>query len=95
MAHHHASPVQLRTGEWGARVLGQTVKAGDALTVTTRSGSAWDAVVTSVVWQGADAAICQAARALLRCECCGELGQYGVYPFSTYPAAMQRCDDCG
>lgn len=95
MAHHHASPVQLRTGEWGARVPGQTVKAGDELTVVARSGSEWEAVVTAVVWQGHEAAICQTARALIRCACCGEVGRKGDYPFSTYPAEMQRCDDCG
>ena len=95
MAHHHASPTLLRSGEWGARVPSPKLQVGDDLTVVARSGSAWIAVVTAVVWQGPDAAICQTARALLRCECCGEVGQYGAYPFSTYPAAILRCDDCG
>lgn len=95
MAHHHASPIQLKTGEWGARVPTQNVQNGDRLTVVARSGSSWEAVVVGVVWQGPEAAICQTARGLMRCGCCGEVGQKGAYPFSTYPAEMQRCDDCG
>ncbi len=88
MAHHHASPIQLRTGEWGARVPAPNVEVGDGLTVITRSGSAWEATVTSVVWQGADAAICEAAKARLavgpiRCKKCGEVGHKGGCPFST------------
>lgn len=95
MARHHASPIQLKTGEWGARVPAQHVQIGDVLTVVARSGSGWEAVVTGVVWQGREAAICQTARSFMQCVCCGEVGRKGAYPFSTYPAQMQRCDDCG
>lgn len=95
MAHHHARPLQLKSGEWGARVPAPNVRNGDRLTVVARSGSSWEAVVVGVVWQGPEAAICQTARGLMRCGCCGEVGQKGAYPFSTYPAEMQRCDDCG
>ncbi len=52
-----------------------------------------EAVVVGVVWQGPEAAICQTARG----SCVGAAGKWGkgAYPFSTYPAEMQRCDDCG
>ena len=95
MAHHHARPLQLKSGEWGARVPAPNVRNGDRLTVVARSGSSWEAVVVGVVWQGPAVAICQTARGLMQCGCCGEVGQKGAYPFSTYPAEMQRCDDCG
>ena len=31
----------------------------------------------------------------IRCKKCGEDGYKGGYPFSTYPAALRLCDDCG
>lgn len=95
MSHHRASPIRLKTGECGARAPAQNVRHGDRLTVVARSGSSRKAVVVGVVWPGPEAAICQTARGVMRCGCCGEVGQKGAYPFSTYPAEMQRCDDCG
>lgn len=95
MGLHHASPLQLKTGEWGAWVRAPNVRNGDKFIVVARSGSSWEAVVVGVVWQGPEAAICQTARGLMQCGWCGEVGQKGAYPFSTYPAEMQRCDDCG
>ena len=46
-----ASPTRLRDGTWGARVKGRASK-GDRITITTRDGDSWEAVVTRVVWTG-------------------------------------------
>lgn len=69
MAHHHASPMQL---EWGARVPASHVEVGDELTVVTKSGSSWEAVVQGVVWQGFEVALCRTTKANPgRCTACG------------------------
>jgi len=48
-----ATPTRIRTGEWGALVQGRdAVKYGDVVTITTRSGQSWDAVVQEVVYTG-------------------------------------------
>ena len=46
-----ASPIKLRSGEWGARVQGKAVE-GASITVTTRAGKSWQAFVSKVVWSG-------------------------------------------
>ena len=48
---NNATPAKLRTGEWGARVVGD-VAVGDTVTITTRAGKSWSARVTRVVWSG-------------------------------------------
>ena len=46
-----ASPIRLRSGEWGARVQGSAVE-GASIKVTTRAGKSWQAFVSRVVWSG-------------------------------------------
>ena len=46
-----ASPIRLRSGEWGARVQGSAVE-GASIKVTTRAGKSWQAFVSKVVWSG-------------------------------------------
>lgn len=46
-----ATPTKLRDGTWGARVQG-TVQSGDRITITTRAGKSWTAVIARVVWTG-------------------------------------------
>ncbi len=52
-----ATPVKLRSGEWGAKVQGQ-VREGDTVTITTRAGKSWEARVSRVVWHGGGVSIC-------------------------------------
>jgi len=52
-----ASPAKLRNGSWGARVQG-SVQAGDVVTITTRSGKSWQAIVTQAIWSGEGVTIC-------------------------------------
>lgn len=51
-----ATPLKLRTGEWGARCPAD-VKRGDTIEITTRSGRAWLAQVAAVVWTTEDTAL--------------------------------------
>lgn len=51
-AAREARPVKLRDGSWGVRVTvgpGETIGAGEELTVQPRTGKPWRAVVTEVV----------------------------------------------
>lgn len=41
-----ASPIKLRSGDWGAKVEGKAV-GGDPITVTTRAGKSWQAFVSN------------------------------------------------
>ena len=92
MAHHTASPMQLKSGEWGARVPALNVQVGDELTVVTKSGCTWEAVVQGVVWQGPDVALCRTARAHPgRCTQCGRRAIYAPH----HAAMGGLCGDCG
>jgi len=53
----NATPVKLRDGSWGARVLGRP-RVGDEITIIANSGKTWTATISKVVWQGDDAALC-------------------------------------
>lgn len=44
-----ASPMKLRSGDWGVRIPG-TPKKGDSIEVASKSGKRWTAVVERVVW---------------------------------------------
>lgn len=56
-----ATPCKLRDGTWGARVASADVAPGDAITITTRAGKRWDAIVARVVWRGDGVAIVSTA----------------------------------
>lgn len=43
-----ATPTKLRDGSWGART-SLPVAIGDTITIITRSGKAWQALVTQVI----------------------------------------------
>lgn len=51
-----ATPTKLRNGSWGAKVQG-TVRTGDTVQITARSGNSWTATVQKVVWSGEGVAI--------------------------------------
>lgn len=55
-----ASPTKLRDGTWGARVSSAEVSVGDEVTITTRGGKSWPAIVDRVVYRspGDGIAIC-------------------------------------
>ena len=44
-----ARPEKLASGEWGARVTATSLKVGDQIKVTTRTGKTWVAVVVEVL----------------------------------------------
>lgn len=86
-----ATPAKLHNGNWGAKVQGKVVK-GDIVTITTRSGKSWDAIVQRVVWSGEGVCICATesmdrthvrpqVQHSYRRECCG-------YPC---PVTHRRC----
>jgi len=52
-----ATSAKLKTGDWGARVVG-TAKPGDVLTITGASGKSWDASVERVVWTDGKVSLC-------------------------------------
>jgi hypothetical protein len=53
-----AAPAKLRSGEWGARVKGHAVAAGDIIHIITKSGKSWDAQITKVIWSGKGVSLC-------------------------------------
>lgn len=53
----NATPIKLKSGDWGAKVNGIPAE-GDAITITTKSGKSWEATVSKVVWHKGDVAIC-------------------------------------
>lgn len=52
-----ASPIKLRNGDWGAKARG-SVREGDTVQITTKSGKSWVAHVAKVVWTGNGVSIC-------------------------------------
>lgn len=58
----NATPKKLRDGSWGALVKSERVNTGDAITVTTRAGKSWDAVVQKVIWTGKGVSICATSK---------------------------------
>jgi hypothetical protein len=53
-----ATPAKLRNGNWGARVKGAPVSAGDVVQITTKSGKSWSARVIAIVWSGKGVTLC-------------------------------------
>ncbi|CAE6815983.1 hypothetical protein CFBP6600_32430 [Xanthomonas arboricola pv. corylina] len=95
MAHHHASPMQLKSGEWGARVPASNVQVGDELTVVTRSGSSRNVMVSQIAWQNHEVTLCETVNVSPTvCKFCGAVDAGHGYPFSTLPRAKRTCDDC-
>ena len=51
----NAAPLRLRNGDWGARLTsdGQIViSSGDKVTIQTKGGKKWPALVAQVLWRG-------------------------------------------
>ena len=91
MARHTASPTRLKSGEWGARVPASRVEVGDGLTVVTKRGSSWEAVVQEVVWHSSEVALCRTARAHRgRCTQCGRRAVDAPH----HAAMGGLCGDC-
>ena len=53
-----ATPAKLRNGNWGARVKGTPVSAGDVVQITTKAGKSWSARVIAIVWSGNGVTLC-------------------------------------
>ena len=53
-----ATPAKLRNGNWGARVKGAPVSAGDVVQITTKAGKGWSARVIAIVWSGNGVTLC-------------------------------------
>jgi len=86
-----ASPALLKSGEWGARVPNSAVNAGDALTIVSKSGSSWEAIVDRVVWRGPDVTLCSTKRKDPgRCRECGR----ALRDASHHRAMGGLCGDC-
>jgi|SRR5690606_19733291 len=49
-----ATPYKLRSGEWGARVIGRPAE-GDTIRIRSNRGVEWDAIVDRIIWAGGDA----------------------------------------
>ncbi|MBN8737414.1 MAG: hypothetical protein J0H27_14265 [Xanthomonadales bacterium] len=47
-------PAKLKEGGWGAHVNSDKVQHGDSVSLTTKAGKTWNAVVDRVVWTGTD-----------------------------------------
>ena len=54
----NATPAKLKSGRWGARVVG-SVEPGQEVIITTRSGKSWTARVERVVWTGDGISLCE------------------------------------
>lgn len=59
---YHSVPRQAQNGSWGARVTG-AVAVGDEITITTRAGKSWTAIVDCVIWSGSGVSICATSSA--------------------------------
>lgn len=53
-----ATPAKLRSGDWGARVKGTPVSAGDVVLITTKAGKSWSARVIAIVWSDKGVTLC-------------------------------------
>jgi hypothetical protein len=77
-----ATPKKLHNGDWGALAQTATVKSGDTLRITARSGKTWTATVRQVLWTGDGKAICatnsgkSASRNAGQCDECGKRTSY-------------------
>lgn len=83
---------KLRSGDWGARVVGPAPSRGATLTVTRKDGSRDTVTVATVVWTGRDdvgrtLSLC----AIERTEC--PASRRPATPAS--PRSSGRCRECG
>ncbi len=53
----NATPMKLQNGVWGISVPGRP-EVGDAVTVTTRAGKTWQAVISRVIERSGSVSIC-------------------------------------
>ncbi len=53
----NATPMKLQNGAWGISVPGRP-EVGDAVTVTTRAGKTWNAVISRVIERSGSVSIC-------------------------------------
>ena len=53
-----ATPIKLKSGQWGARVVGTAPMRADKLQITAANGKTWVAAVESIVWAGNGVALC-------------------------------------
>lgn len=48
----------LKSGNWGVRVIGETPRPGQNVTVTKKDGGTKTEVIAQVLWQGDGVALC-------------------------------------
>ncbi len=53
----NATPMKLQNGAWGIAVPGRP-EVGDAVTVTTRAGKTWNAVISRVIERSGSVSLC-------------------------------------
>ena len=97
-----ATPTKLRSGAWGARVVG-SVREGDAVMITAKSGKSWQARIERVLWSDGEVSICATEghgrksrpRRASNGECmCGE-GETDLLSMGYRPGQRIRCSVCG
>lgn len=54
-----ATPAKLNDGSWGAKVKSSDVAIGDSVTITTRGGKSWEAIVDAVFYRQDDGCLCR------------------------------------
>lgn len=95
---YNASPVKLRSGAWGARVASTSVRRGDSIRITTRSGKSWTATVAKVVWSGSGVAICATEDEASNDTYTPRRGRSGAGSAASVPGYSSYCTDrpgCG
>jgi len=86
-----AAPTKLRNGEWGAKVSG-SVKSGDSIRITTRSGKNWVCIVSHVLWSGDGVAIVATKKKPDTCRVGGrQYTRESGYCYYPCPVTRQVC----
>lgn len=86
-----ATPIKLRNGDWGARVIGP-VQAGDTITIHANNGKSWDAIIVRVIWSKDATSICSTRKPSRQPMGSGH-GQ--VAPVAGYSSYCTDRLDCG
>lgn len=91
-----ATPIKLRSGDWGVKVRAPGVSSGDDVLVTTKAGKSWTATVDRVVWSGSGVHICSTES---RTSSFSRSSYYCGYPCPVNghicSAKNGPCHDCG
>jgi len=95
-----ATPKKLHNGDWGALAQTATVKPGETLRITTRSGKSWTATIDRVLWAGDGKAICAtnsnegSNRPAGQCDECGRRTSYLWNATDSSGISGKVCSQC-